>query len=151
MHAAILAISPHAPPLAFALWLGGGALAVCGLFIVQYFSVNAFGITDDDMSAIIESTQPYIDGPLLAIAMITPTVALSWSGILFIIGIFDYIVESDMGGGRYRVIAFVPVIGGLIALLFTVFLGERLMSRFDPKVRAFYSHYYNNVFIRTTA
>lgn len=134
MHAAILAISPHAPPLAFAVWLGGGALAVCGLFIVQYFSVKAFGITDEDIGALVDSKQPYIDRPLLAVAMITPIVASCWAAILFAIGIFDYVVESDMGGWRYRVIAFIPVGAGLLAVLFTIILGERLVGKIESRV-----------------
>ena len=134
MHAAILAIAPHAPPLAFAVWLGGGALAVCGLFIIQYFSFAAFGISDEDMQSIVNSKQPYIDHSLLAVAMITPIVASCWAAILFAIGIFDYIIETDLGGRRYRVVAFVPVGAGLIAVLFTILLGQRMLYRVEARV-----------------
>ena len=140
MHAAILAVSPHAPPLAFAVWLGGASLAVCGLFIVQYFSVTAFGITDEDLSAIVDSGRRYVDRPLLAVAMIMPILASCWSGVLFAVGIFDYVVESDMGGGRYRAIAFVPIGGGLIGVLFTIILGKRVGTKVESKVRTFCSH-----------
>ena len=134
MHAAILAITPHAPALAFAVWLGGASLAVCGLFIVQYFSVTAFGITDEDIQFIVNSKQPYIDHLPLAVAMVTPIVASCWAAILFAIGILDYIIETDLGGWRYRVVAFIPVGAGLISVLFTILLGQQMLSRVEARV-----------------
>jgi hypothetical protein len=134
MHATILAIAPHALPLAFAVWLGGGALAVCGLFIIQYFSFAAFGISDEDMRSIVDSKQPYIDHPLLAVAMITPIVGSCWAAILFAIGIFDYVIETDLGGWKYRVVAFVPVGAALLVVLFTVLLGQRMLYRVEARV-----------------
>jgi hypothetical protein len=132
MHAAILAITPHAPALASAIWLG--ALAVCGLFVVQYFSFTAFGMTDVDIQSIVNSEQPYIHHPPLAVAMVTPIITFCWAAILFTIGIFDYIIETDLGGWRYRVVAFIPVGMGLIAVVFTILLGQQLLYRVEARV-----------------
>jgi hypothetical protein len=133
MHAAILAISSP-PPLAFAVWLGGAALSVCGLFVVNYFSFKAFSITDEDMTELLDPNKQYIDIPLLAVALITPIVSACWAALLFAIGIFDYLVHNDGVGWRYRVIAFIPVGAGLIAVLMTVALGERLVQKVEAKV-----------------
>jgi len=132
MNAAILSIRAP-PPLAFAVWLGGAGLAVCGLFVVQYFSVKAFSITDEDMNQIVDSKTPYIDLPLLAVAMITPVVTACWAAILFAIGVFDYLIRSDLGGGKYRAIAIVPVGAGLMAVALTIILGEKLARKVEQR------------------
>ena len=135
MHAAILAISPQPPSLAFSLWLGGGTLSVCGLFTTQYFPIiKAFSTTDEDVRIIAEHGNEYFNVALLATAVASPVVICLWAVVLFIAGMVDYIIESDLGGLRYRIFAAVPVCFGIITVIMTMILGETIDRRMRQKV-----------------
>lgn len=125
MNAAILAISPQAPPLAFSFWLGAAGLSVCGLFIVQYFPIKAFSISDRVMEDLVQADNGYIDGAHLAIAIASPSIIAIWSSLLFIIGVTDYVIETPLGGLQYKVFALVPISFGLLTALLVVVLSER--------------------------
>lgn len=134
MHAAILAISPQPPSLAFSLWLGGGTLSVCGLFTVQYFPIRAFSVTDEDMAFIVENGNEIFNVALIATAVASPVVICLWAAILFVAGMVDYIIESDLGGLRYRMFAAVPVCFGIFTVVMTLILGETIDRRMRQKV-----------------
>jgi hypothetical protein len=136
MSAAILAIQPQAPSLAFSFWLGAAGLSVCGLFIVQYFPIKAFSITDRVMEDLIQADNAYIDVSLLAVAIASPSIMAIWSSLLFIIGVTDYIIEIPLGGAQYKLFALVPIFCGLVTVGLVVILGERSSNRLrdDGKV-----------------
>lgn len=139
MHAAILAISPAAPPLAFSLWLGGVSISVCALFIVQYFPIKAFSIRDVDMPLLlqdsdIEDRESLISVTLLIIAVSSPAAMLMWAALLFVAGMIDYVVEVDMLDGRFRYIAAAPLGIGVLFMILTVIVGEVIERRLKRKV-----------------
>jgi hypothetical protein len=135
MSAAILAITPHPPNLAVSAWLGGAGLSVCGLFIVQYFPIQAFSITDEDMARIVEEGNHYINTALLASAIASPAIMALWSLVLFLIGIIDYIVEIPLCGGRYRIFALVPVVLGTSAVIAALTIGGMIGRGVEARVR----------------
>jgi hypothetical protein len=137
MHAAILAISPRPPSLAFSLWLGGGTLSVCGLFIVQYFPIRAFSVTDEDIAFIVENGNEFINVALIAAAVASPIIICLWAAVLFVAGMVDYIIEGDLGGIRYRIFAAVPVCFGIVTVVMTLILGETIDRRMRQKVLHF--------------
>ncbi|KAF8802888.1 hypothetical protein BYT27DRAFT_7215085 [Phlegmacium glaucopus] len=89
MHAVILAIQPHAPPLAFAIWLAGAGLSVCGLPISP-------PISDQDILGLVNGGQ-HFSKSLSAGVVATPVIITLWASILFGIDIVDYLAENDFG------------------------------------------------------
>ncbi|CAA7264013.1 unnamed protein product [Cyclocybe aegerita] len=134
MHAAILAISPEPPKLAYSLWLGGGTLSVCGLFTVQYFPIRAFSMTDEDVGFIVENGNDFFNVTLLATAVASPVVICLWAAVLFVAGMVDYILESDLGGCKYRIFAALPVCFGIVTVVMTLVIGETIDRRMRQKV-----------------
>ncbi|KAG2130159.1 uncharacterized protein EDB93DRAFT_1108512 [Suillus bovinus] len=128
MNAAILAISPPAPPLAFSVWLGAAGLSVCGLFIVQYFPIQAFSISDEDMGELVKGGD-YINSALLAIAVASPVIFALWSSILFAVGIADYIIENHRGQPQYMLLSLVPVAIGFTASAAVMAIGSVISRR----------------------
>ena len=109
-------------------------MSVCGVFIVQYFPIRAFSITDEDMGFLVETGNEFVNVPLLATAVASPVVICLWASILFVAGMIDYILESDLGGLRYRIFAAVPVGFGVITVVMTLTLGETIDRRMRAKV-----------------
>ena len=134
MHAAILSLSRQPPKFAYSVWLGGGAMSVCGVFIVQYFPIRAFSMTDEDMGFLVEKGNEFVNVALLATAVASPVVICLWASVLFVAGMIDYILESDLGGLRYRIFAAVPVGFGVITVVMTLILGETIDRRMRTKV-----------------
>jgi len=138
MSAAILAISPPAPPLAFSVWLGAAGLSVCGLFIVQYFPIQAFSISDEDMAELVKGCN-YINPTFLAIAVASPVIFALWSSILFAVGIVDYIIENTHGKPRFMLLSLVPVAIGFMAsaavMAIASIIGQRVQARYKGKPR----------------
>ncbi|KAF4612916.1 hypothetical protein D9613_010724 [Agrocybe pediades] len=125
MQAAILAIGDKIPELAFSLWLGGASLSVCGVFVVQYFPIKAFAISDVDMAVLVRAEEHvFIQATLLATAVASPVVILLWATILFVLGMFDYIAKSDLGGLKYRLIAGIPLGIGVLCMVVAMAVGE---------------------------
>ncbi|KAF8161527.1 hypothetical protein B0H34DRAFT_841030 [Crassisporium funariophilum] len=133
MHGVILAIGPHAPPIAFSLWIGGAGLSVCGLFTVQYFPIIAFSITDKDMGSLVKNNNDIINITLLASAIASPVVIALWAELLFVTGMVDYIIESDLQGLRYKVFAGIPLCFGIITVVVTLIFGEMVDRRMKAK------------------
>lgn len=130
MSAAILTISPAAPPLAFSVWLGAAGLSACGLFIVQYFPIQAFSISDKDMVNLVKDGN-YISSALLAIAVASPVIITLWSSILFAIGIADYIIQNTRDKPRFMVLSLVPVTIGFIASATVMIIGSIIGQRIE--------------------
>src|SRR5215212_6740928 len=103
MQAAILNVIPSAPNFARSVWIGGIGLSICGVLIVQYFPIKAFTITDNNMRVLVQDKNPFISPSLLANALAGPVVIALWSSVLFLIGITDYIIETNLYGFRYQV------------------------------------------------
>jgi len=137
MSAAILAISPPAPPLASAVWLGAAGLSVCGLFIVQYFPIQAFSISDEDMGELVKDDH-YINATLLATAVASPVIFALWSSILFAIGVVDYIIENHRGGPQFMLLSLVPVSIGFIASAAVMTIGSVIRRRVQARVSSLY-------------
>ncbi|KAJ8594352.1 hypothetical protein M405DRAFT_809247, partial [Rhizopogon salebrosus TDB-379] len=128
MSAAILAISPPAPPLASSVWLGAAGLSVCGLFIVQYFPIKAFCISNEDMGELVKDGH-HINTAMLATAVASPIIFALWSSILFAIGVVDYIIENPGGGPHYKAVSLVPVAIGFMASAAVMILGSIITQR----------------------
>jgi hypothetical protein len=137
MTAAILAITPHAPALATALWLGGAGLSACGLFIVNYFPFKSFSIRNKEMIDIVGEDSHYINTALLAAAVASPVIMTLWSAILFIIGTIDYVIETQLGGTQYTLLALIPIGLGLVAVVATLTVGRIIGKRVEARVSLF--------------
>ena len=146
MHAAILAVS-NAPPFAFATWLGGSGLSVCGLVIIQYFPIRVFDFQNQHIVALVKGEleeshldrrhsnlpgsgdddhaphAPIVHRRILAAGLASPVVIAFWSSMLFVAGIIDYIIETDM---KYPFVAVIPVGTGIVVVVLTIALGEYL-------------------------
>jgi len=133
MNAAIMAITPHAPNFAYSAWLAAAGLSVCGVFIVQYFPIKAFSITDEDMGALVQHGNPYINTTLLANSVASPVVIALWASILFVAGVIDYIIQADLNGARYKIFAAIPVGFGVASVVMTLVAGEILGRRVDAR------------------
>jgi len=123
MNAAILAVS-EPPPLAFALWLAGAGLSICGLFIVQYFSIRAFPLTDAELGLIVNDKS--IHTGVLGTAIASPVVITLWVAVLFGVGVVDFLIEKDLHGHKYTIIAGVPIALGFIFVFGTLYIGGLL-------------------------
>ncbi|KAG2360123.1 hypothetical protein BDR07DRAFT_170123 [Suillus spraguei] len=133
MSAAILAISPPAPPLAFSVWLGAAGLSACGLFIVQFFANQAFSISDEDMGQLVKDGN-YVNSALLAVAVASPVIFALWSSILFAVGILDYIIENPRGKPQYMLLSLVPVTIGFMASAIIMIIGSVVGKRVQARV-----------------
>lgn len=137
MSAAILAISPPAPPLAFSVWLGAAGLSACGLFIVQFFAIQAFSISDEDMGQLVKDGN-YVNSALLAVAVASPVIFALWSSILFAVGILDYIIENPRGKPQYMLLSLVPVTIGFMAsaiiMIIGSVVGKRVQARYERRL-----------------
>lgn len=137
MNAAILAISPAAPSLAFSLWLGSAGLSVCGLFVIQYFPIQAFSISDVDMGDLVRDGNGFqVNTAVLATAIASPVIMALWSSVLFTIGIVDYIIQIPIGGGgaMWKVIALIPIVFGALAVCATLYVGRVISRRIETRV-----------------
>lgn len=133
MSAAILTISPPAPPIAFSVWLGAAGFSACGLFIVQCILIQAFSISDKDMVNLVKDGN-YISSALLAIAVASPVIITLWSSILFSIGIADYIIQNTRDKPRFMVLSLVPVTIGFIASATVLIIGSIIGRRIEALV-----------------
>lgn len=129
MHSAILSVAPQAPPFAHAVWLGGAGLSICGVFIVQYLPIKAFSFTDDEIRKVVQQGNRYVSTALLAAGVASPVIIALWASILFALGMFDYMIRSEIGGKKYRVMALLPLGFGVAAVIATMAIGERLSRR----------------------
>ncbi|KAJ8596862.1 hypothetical protein M405DRAFT_804748 [Rhizopogon salebrosus TDB-379] len=132
MNAAILAISPLAPPLASSVWLGAAGLSVCGLFIVQYLSMKAFSISDADMGELVKDGH-HINTAMLATAVASPVIFALWSSILFAVGIVDYVIDNSRGGPQYKLVSLVPISIGFVASAAVMILGSVIARRVNSR------------------
>ena len=46
---------------------------------------------------------------VLATAVASPIVIRLWASVLFVAGMIDYLLESDLGGHKYQIVAIVSV------------------------------------------
>jgi hypothetical protein len=125
----------NTPDLARSVWLGGAGLSVCGIFIIQYFSIKAFSITDEDMKALVQDGNQYINSALLANAVTSPVVIVLWASILFMIGVVDYVVKTTFHGPSYKIFAAIPIAFGLGSAVLTFVIGQILGERVESRVR----------------
>ncbi|TEB18646.1 hypothetical protein FA13DRAFT_1745453 [Coprinellus micaceus] len=128
MNTTILAISPQAPSLAFATWLGGAGLSVCGVFVVQYFSIKAFSVTDEDVGLVLNEDGGYANLAVLAGIIAGPVVMKLWSAVLFLIGTIDYIVETEALSSVYKMLT------GTAIVLLAMVVGERIDRKLYKKL-----------------
>lgn len=135
MNTTILAISPQAPNLAFAAWLGGAGLSVCGVFVVQYFSIKAFSITDEDMGSILLEDDDWVALALLASVIASPVVMKLWAAVLFILGTVDYIWETEAMSWGWKILAIVPVLSGTAVMVLAAVLGWIIDRKVEEKYK----------------
>lgn len=109
-------------------------MSVCGVFIVQYFPIRAFSMADEEMGFLVDAGNILVNVALLATAVASPVVICLWASVLFVAGMINYILESDLGGLRYRIFAAVPVGFGVITVMMTLILGETIDRRMRAKV-----------------
>lgn len=134
MFAAGLSIN-NIPPLASSIWLGGAGLSICGVLIINYFPVKAFGISNDDLNQAITDGNDYgVNLDILAAAIATPVILALWSSILFLVGIVVCIVHGSVRGAWYKVVALIPVTAGLLACVSIFAVGEVLERSINGKV-----------------
>jgi hypothetical protein len=130
MNAAIIKVSSRTGGAAASLWLGAAGLSLCGVFMVQYYSIRAFPLANSQLRDLV-SEKPrhkrrYISRKILAIAISGPPLMTFWATALFVAGIIVYIWETQWDRTRYQVFAFVPVAAGGAATLVALIFGEIL-------------------------
>ena len=135
MSAAILTIAHDPPNFATAVWLGGSGLSVCGLYIIQYFPIKAFTISDQEMGELVKEGNSYFDASLLAALVASPLIIALWAAILFLAGIIDYIIEMPLGGLRYKIFALIPIGLGVAVITMTMVTGGIIERRLAARVR----------------
>jgi len=131
MNAAVIKIAPHTGGAAASLWLGAAGLSLCGVFIVLYFSVRAFPMTNLQLHDLVSHGKPkyIINRKLIAVSICGPPLIALWASALFVAGILVFIWETNFDRTRYRAFAFVPVAAGVAAVLVSLTLGEFIGSK----------------------
>jgi len=136
MNAAIIKISSSSGGAAVSLWLGAAGLSLCGVFMVQYYSIRAFPMANSQLLKLVSDQPPgkrrLISRKILAIAISGPPLMTFWATVLFVAGVVVYIWQTQWDRTRYKVFAFVPIVGGgsatLVALIFGEILGSMMYS-----------------------
>jgi hypothetical protein len=136
MNAAIIKISSGSGGAAVSLWLGAAGLSLCGVFMVQYYSIRAFPMANSQLLELVSDQPPgkrrLISRKILAIAISGPPLMTLWATVLFVAGVVVYIWQTQWDRTRYKVFAFVPIAGGgsatLVALIFGEILGSMMYS-----------------------
>jgi hypothetical protein len=132
MNAAIIKVSSHTGGAAVSLWVGAAGLSLCGVFMIQYYSIRAFPLTNSQLRELVSlSTRPrrkrtFIGRGILAMAIAGPPLITFWATVLFVAGIIVYIWDTQWDRTRYQVFAFVPVVAGGAATLVALIFGEIL-------------------------
>ena len=83
-------------------------------------------MADEDMRFLVDSGHEFVNVALLATAVASPVVICLWASVLFVVGMIDYILESELGGLRYRIFAALPLGLGVITVVMTLILGETI-------------------------
>lgn len=130
MNAAIIKVAPETGGAAVSLWLGAAGLSLCGVFMVQYYSIRAFPMANLQLRELVSETsrwhRAFISRKILAIAISGPPLMTLWATVLFVAGIIVFILETHWDRTRYKVFAFVPIAAGGAATLVAVVFGEIL-------------------------
>lgn len=92
-------------------------------------------MANEDMGYLVDAGNKFFNVALLATAVASPVVICLWASVLFVAGMIDYILESDLGGLMYRIFAAIPVGFGVITVVMTLILGETIDKRMRAKVR----------------
>lgn len=130
MNAAIIKVAPDTGTngVSVSLWLGAAGLSLCGVFMVQYFSIRAFPMANRQLRDLVFASphrkRQYVSRKVLAIAISGPPLMTLWASTLFVVGIIIYIWETKFYRTRYRVFALVPVLGGALIAIISLILGE---------------------------
>ncbi|KAF9543981.1 hypothetical protein CPC08DRAFT_419594 [Agrocybe pediades] len=77
----------------------------------------------------------FIQATLLATAVASPVVILLWATILFVLGMFDYIAKSDLGGLKYRLIAGIPLGIGVLCMVVAMAVGEVIEGKLRSQAK----------------
>lgn len=130
MNAAIIKISSDVGSISASLWLGAAGLSLCGVFMVQYYSIRAFPMANSQLRQLVSHREDegpkFISRRLIAMAISGPPLMTFWATALFVAGIIVYIAETTFDRTRYKVFALVPVGAGVIATLISIVFGELL-------------------------
>ena len=140
MNAAIIKVTPDAGGVSVSFWLGAAGLSLCGVFMVQYFSIRAFPMANAQLRDLVSNPPPgggqkYISRKVLALAISAPPLMTLWSSILFVAGILIYIWEAKFDRTRYRVFALIPVMCGVLIAFISLILGEYIGMMMHKEVR----------------
>lgn len=130
MNAAIIKVSSDVGSISASLWLGAAGLSLCGVFMVQYYSIRAFPMANSQLRALVSPSHKrgttFLSRRLIAMAISGPPLMTFWATALFVAGIIVYIAETTFDRTRYKVFALVPVGAGVLATLISIIFGELL-------------------------
>jgi FtsH-binding integral membrane protein len=139
MNAAIIKVTPDTGGVSVSLWLGAAGLSLCGVFMVQYFSIRAFPMANKQLRDLVSNSahreRKYVSRKVLAMAISGPPLMTLWASTLFVVGIMIYIWEAKFDRTRYRVFAILPILGGVLIALISLILGESIGSKMYSEVR----------------
>lgn len=130
MNAAIIKITPNIGGVPASLWLGAAGLSLCGVFMVQYYSIRSFPMANSQLRNLLSESpskkRKYFTPKLIAMAISGPPLMTFWATILFVAGIVVHISEATFDRTRFKVFAFIPVIAGVTATFISLVFGEIL-------------------------
>jgi len=143
MNAAIfMKVDPSSSPFpSSSLWLGAAGLSVSGCFLIQYYSIKTFPITDEQLRRLVlHAYHRHHEGDtgelcvwkhrqIVSIALSAPPLFGLWASMLFLIGIYGMVVRTtDFGQGAASAVrkmwALVPLSIGALTIIIALVSGE---------------------------
>jgi len=115
-------VTPDSDGASASLWLGAGGLSLCGLINVHLLSTLAFPLANIQVHHLMSNSR----WQRRAIAMVIagPTLVMFWVSALSVAGIVAHIWEARLNLATHRAFAFVPIAGGVAAVLVTFLFGN---------------------------
>jgi len=133
------------------LWLGAAGLSVCGCFLIQYYSIKTFPITDEQLrQLVLRAYHRHYEGAtgelcvwkhrqIVSIALTAPPLFGLWASMLFLIGIYGMVVRTtDFGQGAASVVrkmwALIPLSIGALTIIIALVSGEIVGYKMSQEV-----------------
>lgn len=115
-----------------ALWLGAAAIAVCGAFLAQYYSIKAFPMTNDQLKRLVTNNKAYMSSHIIAVALAVPPLFAMYSMAIFIYAGYAFIASTF--GSSDMACALVPFSIGVLSILVALVIGEILGHKMSMEV-----------------
>lgn len=135
--------SPPTPGPSNALWLGASGLSVCGGFLVQYYSIKAFPMTDQQLMEIVQEENGYMSSAVISAALAAPALFALFACTMFIFAVYSYVMHAPaiFGNAAHKAYAFAPMSFGVFTIVIALIIGETIGSRMSRQVSTHAYHH----------